>query len=46
MVALVIFVGAGLGGLARYGVGGWVQSAGGGGFPWGTLLVNVSGSLS
>lgn len=45
MVALVIFVGAGLGGLARYGVSGWVQAAGGAGFPWGTLLVNVTGSL-
>lgn len=45
MTALVIFVGAGLGGLARYGVSGWVQVAGGAGFPWGTLLVNVTGSL-
>ncbi|HEX5580139.1 MAG TPA: fluoride efflux transporter CrcB [Gemmatimonadaceae bacterium] len=45
MVALVIFVGAGLGGLARYGVSGWVQGIGGAGFPWGTLLVNVTGSL-
>lgn len=45
MVALAIFVGAGLGGLARYGVSGWVQATGGAGFPWGTLLVNVTGSL-
>ena len=45
MLALVIFIGAGLGGLARYGVGGWIQAAGGAGFPWGTLLINVTGSL-
>ena len=45
MVALVIFVGAGLGGLARYGVGAWVQATVGAGFPWGTLLINVTGSL-
>jgi CrcB protein len=45
VVAFVIFVGAGLGGLARYGVSGWVQAAGGAGFPWGTLLINVTGSL-
>ena len=45
MVALVIFVGAGLGGLARYGVGAWVQVVAGAGFPWGTLLINVTGSL-
>ena len=45
MMALVIFVGAGLGGLARYGVGAWVQAVGGAGFPWGTLLINVTGSL-
>jgi CrcB protein len=45
MTALVIFVGAGLGGLARYAVSLWVQGAGGAGFPWGTLLINVTGSL-
>jgi fluoride exporter len=45
MVAFVIFVGAGLGGLARYGVSGWAQGAGGAEFPWGTLLINVTGSL-
>ncbi len=45
MVAFVIFVGAGLGGLARYGVSTWMQHAAGAGFPWGTLLINVTGSL-
>jgi CrcB protein len=42
---LVIFVGAGLGGLVRYGLSEWIQDAAGAGFPWGTLVVNVSGSL-
>jgi CrcB protein len=45
MLPVAIFVGAGLGGLARYAVGGWVQGVAGAGFPWGTLLVNVTGSL-
>jgi CrcB protein len=45
MVAFVIFVGAGIGGLARYAVSGWVQAVAGPDFPWGTLLINVTGSL-
>ena len=45
MVPLVIFVGAGLGALARYGLSTWMQAVLGAAFPWGTLLVNVSGSL-
>lgn len=45
MMAVVIFIGAGLGGVARYAVGTWVQESAGPTFPWGTLLVNVSGSL-
>jgi len=45
MAAFLIFVGAGMGGLARYAVGNWVQAATGPTFPWGTLLINVSGSL-
>lgn len=45
MAALVVFVGAGLGGLARWTLSGWMQGAGGAGFPWATLVVNVSGSL-
>src|SRR5688500_13083799 len=44
MTPFVIFVGAGIGGLARDVGSGWVQSAADG-FPWGTLLVNVTGSL-
>ena len=45
MLPVAIFVGAGIGGLARYAVGGWAQAAAGAGFPWGTLFVNVTGSL-
>lgn len=45
MLAFVIFLGAGIGGVARYFVGGWVQDAAGAAFPWGTLVVNISGSL-
>jgi CrcB protein len=45
MIALLVFVGAGLGGVARYGVGTWVQGRTGMGFPWGTFSINVSGSF-
>jgi CrcB protein len=34
-----------LGAIARYGLEGFVSSRNGGSFPWGTLVVNVSGSL-
>ena len=44
--ALWIFVGGGLGSLARWGLSGWIANAFGGTFPWGTLIVNVSGSLA
>lgn len=39
-------VAGGLGTLARYGLGGLVQRVGGGGFPWGTLSVNVLGCFA
>ena len=45
MMALAIFTGAGLGGLARYGVGSWVQSASNSAMPWATLTINVTGSF-
>lgn len=41
----LIFLGAGVGANLRYWLGGWVQARIGEGFPWGTLLVNISGSL-
>lgn len=45
MTPLLVFLGAGLGGVARYGVGGWIQRFAGLAFPWGTLVINVTGSL-
>ncbi len=46
MQTLLLIAGAGaLGALARYGVSLWAVSAFGGRFPFGTLLVNVVGSL-
>lgn len=45
MIPLLVFVGAGAGGVARYALGGLVQNAAGTAFPYGTLFVNVSGSL-
>jgi CrcB protein len=43
--ALWIFIGGGLGSLARWGVSGWLAHALGETFPWGTLVVNVTGSF-
>lgn len=41
--ALWIFVGGGLGSLMRWGVSGWIANAFGGKFPWGTVIVNITG---
>ena len=43
--ALWIFIGGGLGSLARWGASGWIANTIGQTFPWGTLVVNVSGSF-
>lgn len=43
--AFWIFLGSGLGGLARWGASGLVATRLGETFPWGTLTVNLSGSL-
>jgi CrcB protein len=43
--ALWIFVGGGLGSLARWGASGFIAERFGQTFPWGTLVVNVSGSF-
>lgn len=43
--ALWIFIGGGLGSLARWGASGWIANTIGETFPWGTLLVNISGSF-
>jgi fluoride exporter len=39
-------LGSALGGMARYGLSGAVAGRVGAAFPWGTLLVNVSGCLA
>lgn len=43
--AFWIFIGGGLGSLARWWASGFVAERFGQTFPWGTLLVNVSGSF-
>lgn len=44
--ALAIFLGSGLGGVARWWLSGVVASRLGETFPWGTLVVNVTGSFA
>lgn len=44
-ILVMIALGGALGAVARYGLGGWVHGWAGAGFPWGTLVVNVTGSL-
>lgn len=44
--AVAVFLGGGLGSLARFGIGRWIGPATHGGFPWATFLVNVLGSLA
>jgi CrcB protein len=43
---LLVFVGAGLGGAARYGAGLLIGHFAAGPFPWGTFLVNVTGCFA
>jgi CrcB protein len=43
--ALWIFIGGGLGSLARWGASGYIANTIGKTFPWGTLIVNISGSF-
>ena len=42
---LAVALGGAAGAMLRYGLSGWVQGAGGFGFPFGTLTVNVIGSF-
>jgi len=42
---LWVALGGALGALGRWGRAGWIARLGGSGFPWGTLVVNVLGSL-
>lgn len=46
LLYLAIGLGGALGSMARFGLAGWVESQVGSGIPWGTLLVNVLGSLA
>ena len=45
MTLFVVGVGGAIGAIARYLLGGWIQTASGSAFPWGTFSVNVSGSF-
>ena len=45
LLYLYIAVGGALGAIARFALGGWIYGWSGAAFPWGTLVVNVSGSL-
>lgn len=42
----LVFAGAGVGGVCRFWLGLWVQSRASQAFPWGTFLINVSGSFA
>jgi CrcB protein len=46
MTLLVVGLGGAAGALSRYWASGWIQGLTGGFFPWGTLAVNVAGSLA
>ena len=41
-----VLLGSAAGGVARFQVGAWVTQLAGTAFPWGTLVVNVSGTLA
>lgn len=45
MIWVVVAIGSALGGMARYGVGVLTAQWWGSGFPWGTLLINITGSF-
>jgi CrcB protein len=46
VAVLSIAVGGAAGAVVRYLVDGWIAQSVGGAFPWGTLVINVSGSLA
>ena len=46
MTLLLVGVGGFLGAIARSLIDGWVSKATGGAFPWGTFVINISGSLA
>jgi CrcB protein len=45
MIYLWVFIGSALGGMARYWVSGAVARRIGETFPWGTIIINISGSF-
>jgi CrcB protein len=45
MIYLSVFLGSALGGMARYWVSGAVARRIGETFPWGTIIINISGSF-
>ena len=45
MTLVFLAAGGAIGAVARYLVQGWVQDLTGGRFPWGTFVVNISGSF-
>ncbi len=45
MTLVLIAVGGAAGAVSRYVLQGWVQELSGGRFPWGTFVVNISGSF-
>lgn len=45
MNVLLVAAGGAIGAVLRYVLGGWIQGRLGPDFPWGTFIVNVSGSL-
>jgi len=44
--SIVVFIGAGLGGLARHFLNFWITALAGGAFPYGILAINVIGSTA
>jgi fluoride exporter len=46
MALVLIGLGGFAGAIARYAVDGFVSDRTGGGFPWGTLVINLSGSFA
>ena len=45
MTILFVALGGAIGSVLRYKIGDWVQTGTGSGFPYGTLLVNVTGAF-
>jgi len=41
-----VAIGAAIGGVARYLIGGWLASLLGADFPWGTAFVNITGAFA